>query len=132
MAAKKMSSWRHSTPLGMPVVPPVYTQYRSSPDRGPKSRCGEAPANAVSWGFWEVATRPDGSKQWAYKGSPLYTYAGDRKPGDIEGNNRHVVVYGDPEGKIDMTAAVGSSPRGGGPSMESGAGFYWHIAGLFF
>src|SRR5665213_1662751 len=23
MAAKKMSSWRHSTPLGMPVVPPV-------------------------------------------------------------------------------------------------------------
>ena len=23
MAAKKMSSWRHSTPLGAPVVPPV-------------------------------------------------------------------------------------------------------------
>ena len=23
MAAKKMSSWRHRTPLGMPVVPPV-------------------------------------------------------------------------------------------------------------
>ncbi len=23
MAAKKMSSWRHMTPLGMPVVPPV-------------------------------------------------------------------------------------------------------------
>ena len=23
MAAKKMSSWRHITPLGMPVVPPV-------------------------------------------------------------------------------------------------------------
>ena len=23
MAAKKMSSWRHSTPFGMPVVPPV-------------------------------------------------------------------------------------------------------------
>ena len=25
-AAKKTSSWRQSTPLGMPVVPPVYTQ----------------------------------------------------------------------------------------------------------
>lgn len=91
-----------------------------------------APADAISWGFWEVATRPDGSKQWAYKGSPLYTYVGDHKGGDIEGNNRHVVIYGDPDGKTDLSVVVGSSPRGGGPSMESGAGFYWHIAGLFF
>ena len=48
MAAKKMSSWRHSTPLGMPVVPPVYTQYRSSADRGPKSRPGSDPASTAS------------------------------------------------------------------------------------
>lgn len=92
----------------------------------------KAPADAVSWGFWEVATRADGSKQWVYKGSPLYTYAGDHKGGDIEGNNRHVVVYGDPEGKTDLSVVVGQQPHGGGPSMESGAGYYWHIAGLFF
>ena len=91
-----------------------------------------ASANAVSWGFWEVAARPDGSKQWAYKGSPLYTYVGDHKGGDIEGNNRHVVVYGDAEGKTDLANVVGEQPHGGGPSMESGAGYYWHIAGLFF
>ncbi len=24
------SLWRHSTPFGVPVVPPVYTRYRSS------------------------------------------------------------------------------------------------------
>lgn len=91
-----------------------------------------APSDARSWGLWEVMARPDGSKQWAYKGSPLYTYVGDHKGGDIEGNNRHVVVYGDPEGKTDLTVVVGEQPHGGGPSMESGAGFYWHIAGLFF
>jgi predicted lipoprotein with Yx(FWY)xxD motif len=92
----------------------------------------KAPANALSWGFWEVVTRPDGSKQWAYKGSALYTYVGDHKGGDIEGNNRHVIVYGDPEGKTDLSVVVGQRSPGGGPSMESGAGYYWHIAGLFF
>ncbi len=28
-------------------------------------------------GDWTVITRDDGSKQWAYKGKPLYTYARD-------------------------------------------------------
>ena len=28
-------------------------------------------------GAWTVITRDDGSKQWAYKGQPLYTYAKD-------------------------------------------------------
>ena len=28
-------------------------------------------------GDWTVVTRDDGSKQWAYKGQPLYTYAKD-------------------------------------------------------
>lgn len=118
------------------VIP--YSVAKDVGTRGCDNRCTQtwkpvrAPANAVAWGFWEVATRADGSRQWAYKGSPLYTYVDDHRPGDIEGNNRHVVVYGDPQGTVDMTVAVGASPRGGGPSMESGAGFYWHTAGLFF
>jgi len=29
---------------------------------------------------------PDGSKQWAYKGQPLYTWAKDTKPGDRTGD----------------------------------------------
>jgi predicted lipoprotein with Yx(FWY)xxD motif len=33
-----------------------------------------------------VITRTDGSKQFAWKGMPLYYYAGDKKPGDITGD----------------------------------------------
>ncbi len=87
-----------------------------------------APANAVSSGFWEVATRDDGTKQWLYKGAPIYAYAGDKKPGDIEGNNRSDVVYGDAEGKIDLAPTGGDIP---GSRNNTGAGYYWHIAGLF-
>ena len=35
-----MSSWRHMTPLGMPVVPPVQSPYRSSGERSPTSGVG--------------------------------------------------------------------------------------------
>jgi predicted lipoprotein with Yx(FWY)xxD motif len=59
-----------------------------------------APANAQSRGYWEVHTRADGAKQWSFKGSPLYTYVGDTKPGDNNGNNRHVVVFGGANGQV--------------------------------
>lgn len=36
-----------------------------------------AAANAANDGDWSVVTRDDGSKQWAYKGKPLYTFAKD-------------------------------------------------------
>ena len=35
---------------------------------------------------YTIITRDDGSKQWAYKGKPLYTFAKDQKPGDISGD----------------------------------------------
>jgi len=35
---------------------------------------------------WTVITRDDGSKQWAYMGKPLYTWAKDSKPGDTTGD----------------------------------------------
>ncbi|RXF70882.1 COG4315 family predicted lipoprotein [Hansschlegelia zhihuaiae] len=35
---------------------------------------------------WSVVVRDDGSKQWAYKGKPLYTFAKDAKPGDVTGD----------------------------------------------
>src|SRR5512141_703636 len=37
-------------------------------------------------GNWTVLTRDDGSKQWAYKGKPLYLWAKDQKPGDKTGD----------------------------------------------
>ena len=36
-----------------------------------------ASAAAKDEGDWTVVTRDDGSKQWAYKGKPLYTFARD-------------------------------------------------------
>jgi predicted lipoprotein with Yx(FWY)xxD motif len=86
-----------------------------------------APKDAQSSGFWEVLTREDGTKQWAFKGSALYTYTGDKKPGDIEGNNRHDIVYGDPDGTIDLSATGGDIADG---RQSTGSGYYWHTAVL--
>lgn len=36
-----------------------------------------AAADAKDDGDWTVVTRDDGSKQWAYKGKPVYTFARD-------------------------------------------------------
>lgn len=36
-----------------------------------------AAAGAANDGDWTVISRDDGSKQWAYKGKPLYTYRAD-------------------------------------------------------
>ena len=45
-----------------------------------------APANAQAQGDWTLVAGPDGATQWAYKGKPLSTYAGDSKPGDALGD----------------------------------------------
>jgi predicted lipoprotein with Yx(FWY)xxD motif len=45
-----------------------------------------ATAVDVGLGDWAVIARDDGSKQWAYKGKPLYTWAKDAKPGDRTGD----------------------------------------------
>ena len=38
-------------------------------------------------GAWGVVTRDDGSRQWSYKGKPLYFYQADQKAGDRSGDN---------------------------------------------
>jgi predicted lipoprotein with Yx(FWY)xxD motif len=48
---------------------------------------------------WSVVTRDDGSKQWAFKGKPLYVWSKDQKPGDKTGdgfNNAWRVVKSEP------------------------------------
>lgn len=44
-----------------------------------------AAADAKDDGDWTVITRDDGSKQWAYKGKPLYTFARDAADGQATG-----------------------------------------------
>jgi predicted lipoprotein with Yx(FWY)xxD motif len=73
------------------------TLYTFDKDGGGKSACNGpcatnwpplmAAADAKAAGDWTVVTRDDGSKQWAYKGKPLYTWAKDTKPGDKTGDN---------------------------------------------
>ena len=46
----------------------------------------EAAADAKPFGDWSIVTRKEGTKQWAYKGKPLYTWEQDKAPGDITGD----------------------------------------------
>jgi predicted lipoprotein with Yx(FWY)xxD motif len=72
------------------------TLYTFDKDAGGKSACNgacpgvwpplKASADAKDAGDWTVVTRDDGSKQWAFKGKPLYTYSKDGKAGDKNGD----------------------------------------------
>jgi len=56
-----------------------------------------APADAVASGYWDVLTRPDGKRQWAYKGFALYSYSGDA-PAEARGNQLYELVRIDDAG----------------------------------
>ncbi len=42
-----------------------------------------AEPNATPVGAWSIITRHDGSRQWAHRNAPLYTYAFDHMPGAV-------------------------------------------------
>jgi predicted lipoprotein with Yx(FWY)xxD motif len=44
-------------------------------------------------GSYSVITRDDGTRQYAYKGMPLYRFAKDAKPGDRTGDNLNNVWH---------------------------------------
>jgi predicted lipoprotein with Yx(FWY)xxD motif len=58
--------------------------------------------------------RPDGRRQVSFRGGPLYTFKGDKKPGDVKGNGFkdvgtwHVVVAG--KSKSSAPPPTSSSP----------------------
>ena len=72
------------------------TLYTFDKDASGKSACNgpcavnwpplTAAAGAKANANYTVVTRDDGSKQWAYKGKPLYTWKNDKKAGDITGD----------------------------------------------
>jgi predicted lipoprotein with Yx(FWY)xxD motif len=53
----------------------------------------KAEASDKDMGDWKVITRDDGSKQWAYKGKPLYYFAMDKAAGDKLGDARGMVWH---------------------------------------
>ena len=82
--------------LATPSGATVYTFDKDAANSG-KSACNgpcaeawpplAAQATDAPSGDWTIVTRDDGSKQWAYKGWPLYTFSKDAKPGDTTGDN---------------------------------------------
>ena len=52
-----------------------------------------ASASAQPHGDYTVVVRNDGSRQWAYKGWPLYTWPEDQDPGDKYGDNYNKVWH---------------------------------------
>jgi predicted lipoprotein with Yx(FWY)xxD motif len=45
-----------------------------------------ATAGDTGSGDWSVVVRDDGSRQWAWRGKPVYYWAKDTKPGDRTGD----------------------------------------------
>ncbi|HKW79485.1 MAG TPA: hypothetical protein VJQ49_00620 [Casimicrobiaceae bacterium] len=72
------------------------TLYVFDKDAGGKSACnGPCAANwppftgagdAKASGEWSLIARDDGSKQWAFRGKPVYHWSKDKKPGDTTGD----------------------------------------------
>jgi predicted lipoprotein with Yx(FWY)xxD motif len=50
-------------------------------------------ATAANTGNWTIVIRDDGSKQWAYKGKPLYYWKDDKAPGETSGDGRNNVWH---------------------------------------
>ena len=81
--------------LATPSGATVYTFDKDTAGSG-KSACNgpcaqawppvAAQASDAASGDWTLVTRDDGSKQWAYKGAPIYTFSKDAKPGDTAGD----------------------------------------------
>lgn len=74
------------------------TLYTFDKDSAGKSVCNEAcsvawPAFAVAdpslaGGDFSILRRDDGSAQWAFRGKPLYFFAGDARPGTANGDGQ--------------------------------------------
>ena len=88
-APAQVADGRLTTATGM-------TLYTFDRDTGARSACNgpcaqnwpplAAAADARAAADYSVVVRDDGSRQWAYKGRPLYTWVRDAKPGDTTGD----------------------------------------------
>jgi predicted lipoprotein with Yx(FWY)xxD motif len=52
-----------------------------------------AGAKDVAQGDFSIVVRDDGSRQWAYKGKPLYVWFDDKKPGQAGGDGMNHKVW---------------------------------------
>ena len=77
--------------------------YTFDKDEAGKSNCSAecaqnwppaaARADAKPVGDLTLITREDGTMQWADDGKPLYTFIGDKNPGDVTGDGKNGVWH---------------------------------------
>jgi len=71
-------------------------------------------------GTFSTITRSDGSTQATYDGHPLYTYVGDKSPGQAKGNGLN--ASGGVWHEVTVSGSVAPAPSSS--SSSSGAGGY--------
>ena len=121
------------------------TLYRYTPDKKGKSVCNgacatywpplllkgaakETAGSGASAGLLGKTTRTNGAAQVTYAGYPLYFYAGDKKPGDVNGegfDNTWYVVSA--KGALVKHAAAGAAaaPTPAPTTTTSSSGSAW-------
>jgi predicted lipoprotein with Yx(FWY)xxD motif len=120
------------------------TVYWFAPDTSTTSKCtgscatfwppvkGPVTAGSGVTGTLGTITRSDGTKQATYDGHPLYTYVGDKSPGQATGNGKNLsgglwwemTVSGSTPPAAAGAAASGGSGSTATPKATSGGGGY--------
>jgi predicted lipoprotein with Yx(FWY)xxD motif len=108
-----------------------FTLYWFAPDTSTKSNCngscatywppvkGPATAGTGVTGKLATITRSDGSVQATYNGHPLYTYVGDKAPGQDKGNGLNL------SGGLwhDVTVSGAAAPASSASASAGGGGY---------
>lgn len=91
-------AWKEAEVGGSKIYTDAHgmTLYTFDKDAKGKSNCNDkcatnwpplkADASAKDEGEWTVVKRKDGTGMWAYDGKPVYTFAKDKKAGDMKGD----------------------------------------------
>lgn len=80
-------------------------------------------------GAWTLVQRADGTRQWAFGGKPLYTFAADKAAGDIRGNNLPgaLVAVAYPAPRTPAFVTIQHTPVGPMYADEKGMTLYSYV-----
>ncbi len=109
-----------------------FTLYSFAPDTSTASKCngpcakawppvkGPVTAAGVKGAFGTIK-RSDGSTQATFDGHPLYTFVGDKSPGQAKGNGLNAA--GGPWHEVTASGSAAPAPAGGSSSGSGGGGY---------